>query len=103
MINPRRQHQQIPLLQPNPYPALVAHLPDVEIPRAVEDVADLLVLVHVLGEEGGDLGLVHGAHGRGRDGDGVAVLVAARGGQGVEGGGRGGGNGGDGDVFVVQA
>ena len=76
MINPRRQHQQIPRLRSNPYPpvARVAHVKEtVPIP----DVPDFLVLVHVLVEEHFDLILICRAHGAGRHGDFVAVGVVA--------------------------
>lgn len=89
MINPRRQHDQIPLLEPHPHPPIVPPAPHVEIPSALEYIADLLVLVQVLLEELLDLGLVHGTHFVRRDGDLVAVFVGPlvrEGVDGVEGG-----------------
>lgn len=41
----------------------------------------------MFGEEGGDFGVVEVAEGAGGDGDGVTVLVATAGGEGVDGGG----------------
>ena len=76
MINPRRQHNQIPLLQPNPHP-LIALTPHIEEARAIQDVPDFLVLVQVLVEERLHFFFVDGAHLLGRDGDFVPVLVVA--------------------------
>ena len=78
MINPRRQNEQIPLLQPDPHPLLISLLPHIKIPGAIQDISDLLVLVHVLVEERLDLVLVDIAHCGRRDGDFIPVLVAAR-------------------------
>lgn len=110
MIDPRRQYDQIVLFQPDPHP-LVPFTPDIEIPRPVANVPDLLVFVQVLVEEGFHFGLVHLAHGGGADGDFVAVLVVAVRRKGVDGreGGVGGVEdaeggevgGGDGAVGVV--
>ena len=83
MIDPRRQDQQIILLQPDPHP-VVPRIPHVEIPVPVQDVSDLLVLVQVLVEEHPDLVLVNGAHLVRGDGDLVAVLVGALRGEGVD-------------------
>ena len=75
MINPSRHDHEIVLVQldPDPLIVLVAH---VEIATAVENVADLFVLVDVFVEEYLDLFLVDIAHGGRRDGDLVAVPVA---------------------------
>ena len=62
------------LLQVDPYPLIVAAA-DVKVAGAVTDVADLLVLVQVLGEEALDLLLVDVAHLLGAHGDLVAVAV----------------------------
>lgn len=82
MVDARRQDDQIVLRQPDAHP-LVLLAADVEVALAVADVPDLLVLVEVLGEEHLHLVLVHVAHGLGRDGHLVAVLVSALRGQGV--------------------
>lgn len=78
MIDARREHDQIILLQfdPQPLVGLAAH---VEEASTIEDVSDLLVLVQVLAEEDPQLGLVRvlAAHGRRRDGDLIAVQIAA--------------------------
>lgn len=76
MINTRRQDKQIPLLRSNPHPPILA-IPNIEIPRPLQDIANLLVLVHVLVVEHFDLVLIRRAHGDGRDGDFVAVGVGA--------------------------
>jgi hypothetical protein len=56
----------------------------VEEAAAVEDIADLLILVQVLVEEHAHLLLIHVAHLLGRDDDLVAVLVRALGGEPVD-------------------
>lgn len=82
MINTRRHDDQITLLKPDPDP-VVALAPDVKVARAIQDVADLLVFVQMLVEEGLHFFLVDGAHGGGRNGDLIAVLVLALGREGV--------------------
>lgn len=77
MIDARRQNEQIPFLRPHPHPPILA-VPHVKIPRTLQDVPDLLVVVHVFVVEQFDLVLVGRAHGGGRDGDFVAVGVGAR-------------------------
>lgn len=76
MIDPRRQYNQITLLQPNPHP-IIALTPDIEKPRAIENVPNLLVLVEMLVEETLHLLFVDVAHFFGRNGDLIPVLVAA--------------------------
>lgn len=83
MVYPRRHDDQILLLEPDPDP-IVPLVPHVKVPCAVQYVPDLLVLVQVLVEEHLDLVLVRLAHGLGRHGDLVAVLVAALRGDGVD-------------------
>ena len=75
MVDARRHDHEITLFERNAHPVvlLAAHI---KVSAAVDDVADLFVLVQVLVEEGFDLLLVVGECG-GRDGDFVAVLVGA--------------------------
>lgn len=88
MIYPRGQNDQIILLQPNPDPVVIL-ASDIEITGPVADVPNLLVLMEMLAEEHLDLVFVDGAHGGGRDGDFIAVLVVAVFGDGVDGRDRG--------------
>ena len=88
MVDARRQDQQVVLLEEDAHPP-VALVPHVEVAAAAADVADLLVLVQVLVEEGLDLVLVGVAHVGGRHGDLVAVAVAALRGEAVDVGRRG--------------
>lgn len=83
MIYASWHDHQIILIELNPHPVvlLATH---VEEAAAVDDVANLLVLVQVLVEKALNLCLVGVAHAARRDGDLVAVLVAARGGDGVD-------------------
>jgi hypothetical protein len=83
MINPRGHNHQIALLQPHPHP-LIPLAPDIEIPRPVQDIPNLLVLVQMLVEECLHLVFVGVAERGGRNGDYVAVFVGARGGEGVD-------------------
>ena len=83
MINPSRQNNQIILSEANPHPLVLA-VPHIKVPLPVTDIADLLVLMQMLGEEHLHLALVGVAHGRRRHGHLVAVLVAALGGQRVD-------------------
>jgi hypothetical protein len=76
VVDARGQHNQIALLEPDSDP-IVAFTADVEKPRAVEDIPDLLVLVQVLVEKRLDLLFVNVTHFLGRYNDLVAVLVAA--------------------------
>ena len=70
------EDDQIVLLEPDADPG-VALGPHVEVAGAVADVPDLFVLVQVLVEERLHFGLVDVAHGLRRDGDFIAVPVAA--------------------------
>lgn len=83
MINPRRQNNQIILLQRNAHPPvpLITH---VKVPPPVAHITDLLVLVQVLVKEGLHFRLVDVAHALRRHRDLVAVLVPALRGQGVD-------------------
>jgi hypothetical protein len=82
MVNPSRHDHEIVLVQLDPDPpiVLVAH---VKVAAAVENVANLFVLVDMLVEEHLDLFLVDVAHGGRRDGDLVAVPVAPLSGEAV--------------------
>jgi hypothetical protein len=82
MIDACRHDHQIELLKLDPDPVVIS-APDIEEAAAVDDVADLLVLVQMLVEERLHLLLVHGAHGGGRDGDLISILVVARCGEGI--------------------
>lgn len=79
MINPRRQNNQIILLQYNPHP-LITFTPYIKEPHPIPDITYLLILMQVLVEEHLDFLLVYVAHFLGGHGDGVAVLVTAGGG-----------------------
>lgn len=76
VVDARRQHNQIILLEPDPDP-IVALAADVKVAGAVGNVANLLVLVQVLVEKTLDLVLVVGQRGR-RHANLVAVPVLAR-------------------------
>src|SRR5690349_18311219 len=78
-----RKQRETHLLQLDAHP-LVALVTHVKVALAAADVADLLVLVQVLVEEGFDLLLVDVAHLLRADGDFVAVAVSPLGGQGVD-------------------
>ncbi len=83
VVDARRQDNQIPRLQPNPHP-LVPLTPHIEIPRPALDIPDLFIFMQVLVEEGLHFRLVDLAHGSWGDGDYIAVLVGAGGGEGVD-------------------
>ena len=68
MVDTGRQDDQIPRLHPDPHPPIL-RIPDVEIPSALQDVSDFLVLVHVFVVKHFDLVLVDRAHGAGRHGN----------------------------------
>ena len=90
MVDARRQDEQIALVGANPDP-LVLGVAHVKVPGPLEDVADLLVFVHVFVVEGFDLLFVDDwAHGVRGDGDFVAVGVGAAFGEVLHVGGRGG-------------
>lgn len=61
MKYPRRQDNQILLLQSNPNP-FVLRIPDIEEAIAIENISDLFILVKVLIEEHLHLLFVHIAH-----------------------------------------
>ena len=88
MVDSSREDEHVPRLRKDADP-LVVLVADVEVALAVEDVADLLVLVDVLAEEHVYLLVVRGSHDAGRDGDLVAVGIVARSGDGLELGERG--------------
>lgn len=44
MVNPRRQNNQIALLEPNPHP-VIPFAPDIEVTRTVKNISDFLVLM----------------------------------------------------------
>ena len=75
MIDTRRHDHKIALFKRNAHPIILLAT-HIEESAAIDDVANLLVLVQVLVEEGFDLLFVVG-EGFGRDGDLVAVLVGA--------------------------
>lgn len=76
VINPRRQDDQIILLDLDPHPVILLTA-DVKVTGPIEYVANLLILMQMLGEEGLDFLLVDIAHRfRGHDNL-VAVLVFA--------------------------
>jgi hypothetical protein len=79
MVDSRRHNSQIPLLQSQTNP-IITLTSDVKVPSTIKDISDFLVLVKVLVEEDFDLFLVIGQCG-GRNGDFVAVLVVAGGGE----------------------
>jgi hypothetical protein len=84
MVNSRRHNHQIALLQPYPDP-LVALVPHIEVSSASQNVPNLLIFVQMLVEESLHF-LFVAWEGRWRDLDGVAVLVLAFGGDGIDGG-----------------
>jgi hypothetical protein len=85
MINPRRQNQQVILLQPNPNP-LIPFTPNIKKPIPIQNIPNLFIFMQMLRKERFDLLFVHGAHLVGRNGDFVPIFVAAFGCQGVDGG-----------------
>jgi hypothetical protein len=76
MINPRRQYQQIILLQPNPDPRIIL-TPHIKEPISIKDISNLLIFMQMFRKEGFHFFLVDGAHLFGADGDFIAVFVAA--------------------------
>jgi hypothetical protein len=76
VVNTRRENKQVVLLEQNAHPVVVL-ASNVKVSTSTENVTDLLVLVQMLSEERLDLCLVDVAHGLGRDGDLVTVLVFA--------------------------
>ncbi len=76
MINPTRQNNQIPPLQPNPDP-IIPLTPNIKEPRTIKNIPNLLVLMQMLMEEALHLLFVDVAHFLGRHGDLVPVLVGA--------------------------
>lgn len=85
MINARRQYQQIILLHSNPNPCIIL-TPDIKEPISIQNVSNLFIFMQMLRKEGFHFLFVYGAHLFGRDGDFIAVFVAAFSGQGVDGG-----------------
>ncbi len=85
VINARRHDHQIMLLKLYPHPIIVptAHI---KIASPIQDIANLLVLVQMLVEEGLYFLLVDVAHLPGGDCNFISVLVAALGGKGIDGG-----------------
>jgi hypothetical protein len=82
MINATRQNNQIALLQPNPHP-VISLTPDIKVPRTIQNVPDLLVLVEMLVEEGLHFFFVNVAHLLRADGDFIPIFVVAGCGDGV--------------------
>lgn len=82
MVDAGGHDHQVVLLELDPHPIVVLAA-DIEVASSVQNIPNLLILVQVLVEEVLDLLLVHVAHGGGRNGDLVAVLVGARGRDGV--------------------
>jgi len=76
MIDSRRHDHQIVLLQLDPHP-IIAFAPHIKVASTIEDVPNLFVLVQMLMEEVLHFLLIDVAHGGGRDGDLIAVLVMA--------------------------
>jgi hypothetical protein len=76
MINATGQDNQIALLQPDPHP-VISLTPDVEVPRTVQNVPDLLIFVQMLVEKGLHFLFVNVAHFLGADGNLIPVLVVA--------------------------
>lgn len=76
MINARRKHNQIAPFQPNPDP-VVALTPNIEEPRAIKNIPDLLILVQVLVEETLHFLFIDVAHFLWRHSDFIPVLVVA--------------------------
>jgi hypothetical protein len=79
MIDSRRHNSQISLLQSQTNP-IITLTSNVKVTSTIEDISDFLVFVKMLVEEYFDLFLVVGQCG-GRNGDFVAVLVVAGGGE----------------------
>ena len=77
MVDARRHNHKITLLEPQAHPVVVL-APNIEVSSTSQNVADLLVLVQVLVEEGLHLLLVAGEQ-LGRNLNLVAVLVVALG------------------------
>jgi hypothetical protein len=76
MIDPTRQDNQIPLLQPNPHPIVVL-TPDIEKSCTIQNITNLLILVQMLVEETLHLLFINVTHFLGRNGDLIPVLVVA--------------------------
>lgn len=76
MVDTSGEDNQIILLQEDTDPFIIDPA-DIEETLAIENVADLLVLVQVLCEEHLHFVLIHSTHGLNRDGHRVAILVAA--------------------------
>lgn len=76
VVDTGRQNDEVVLAEMDANPPLIL-TPHVEITLAVADVADLLVFMQVLVEEGLDLVLVDRPHLLWRDKDLVSVLVAS--------------------------
>ena len=74
MVNSRRKHNQIALLKPDPHP-IITLAPNIEKPRAIKNVSDLLILVQMLVEETLDLLFVDVSHLLRGHSDFVPVLV----------------------------
>ena len=76
MVDTRRQDNQVILLKPDSHPVIIL-TSDIEVASTVANVSDLFVFVEVLIEEHFHFVFVDCAHGGGRDGDFIAVLVLA--------------------------
>lgn len=83
MIDSRGENNHIVLAQANANPLIVLAA-DIKVSLAVEDIANLLVLMQVLRKECLHLLLINSAHGLGRHADLVPVLVSALGRNGVD-------------------
>lgn len=75
VVNASRHDHKIVLVKLDAHPIVIL-APDIKVSAAINDIADLLVLVQVLVEERLDFVLVVG-QGGGRNGDLVAILVVA--------------------------
>lgn len=83
MVNARRKNQQIILDQTNAHPVIILAT-NIKEPFPVQNIPNLLVLMQMLMEKRLYFFLVNVAHFLGRDGDFVAVFVAAVAGESVD-------------------
>jgi hypothetical protein len=83
MVNARGKNQEIILDQTNAHPVVILAA-NVKESFAIKNIPNLLVLMQMLVEERLDFFLVDVAHFLGRDGDFVAVFVAAVAGESID-------------------